>query len=232
MSKKDQSNLNQEEQQITLMPYYDVWQKADQYLNLNTAIKRIGESVVICNEIVEFLNMQIDKIKFIETEIRLPYSQPLKLHSRYTRDQILAAFRFSSFDKKYHSYEGIAENGELNTELSFVDLVKPNQDFSPTTLYNDYAISENIFHWQSQNATIPKRGKGLSYINHEKNNKKILLFIREQKKDKYGKTMGYVFVGNMKFLESEGRKPMNIKWQLSEPLPHYLWKDSAKMSIG
>jgi hypothetical protein len=25
---------------------------------------------------------------------------------------------------------------------------------------------------------------------------------------------------------------MNIKWELSEPMPNYLWKESAKMSVG
>lgn len=228
----DLSRFNQEERQMALMLYYDVWQKANQHQSLDVAIRKIGESEVICNEIIEFLSLQIDKIKFLETEISLPYSQPLKLHSRYTRDQILAAFKFSSFEKQSSNREGVAENKDLNTELLFIDLVKSDQDFSPTTLYNDYAISESLFHWQSQNATIPERGKGLSYINQEENNKRILLFIREQKKDTYGRTMGYVFVGNAKYFESEGRKPMNIKWQLSEPLPHYLWKDSAKMFVG
>ena len=44
--------------------------------------------------------------------------------------------------------------------------------------------------------------------------------------------MGYIFVKNADFIESEGRKPMNVQWRLSEPMPHYLWKDSAKMSVG
>jgi hypothetical protein len=39
-----------------------------------------------------------------------------------------------------------------------------------------------------------------------------------------------VFVGKAKFIDSEGEKPMNITWELAEPMPHYLWKDSAKMS--
>jgi hypothetical protein len=34
------------------------------------------------------------------------------------------------------------------------------------------------------------------------------------------------------FKETEGAKPMNIKWELSEPMPNYLWKESAKMSVG
>ena len=43
--------------------------------------------------------------------------------------------------------------------------------------------------------------------------------------------MGYVFIGEGTFKENEGEKPMNIKWKLNEPMPNYLWKESAKMSV-
>ena len=99
-------------------------------------------------------------------------------------------------------------------------------------MYDDYAISETLFHWQSQNSSRPDIGKGLSYINHKENSKKILLFIREKANDEKGNTMGYVFIGEGNFKENEGEKPMNIKWELNEPMPNYLWKESAKMSVG
>ena len=67
--------------------------------------------------------------KSIEKEIQLPYEQPLKLHGRYTREQILTAFGFSSFDKKASNREGVAENKKLNTELLFINLIKSEEDF-------------------------------------------------------------------------------------------------------
>ena len=106
----------------------------------------------------------------------LGFESPLDLYCNYTRDQILVAFGMSSFDKKSSNREGVAENKKLNTEILFVDLIKSEEDFSPTTMYNDYAVSETLFHWQSQNQTRSDYGKGLSYINHLEDNKKILLF--------------------------------------------------------
>ena len=99
-------------------------------------------------------------------------------------------------------------------------------------MYNDYAISDKIFHWQSQNSSKPELGRGLSYINHEKNDRLVLLFVRERNKDEFGNTMAYVFLGVSNYLEHYGSKPMNIKWELNEPMPPYLWKDSAKMAVG
>jgi glycosyltransferase involved in cell wall biosynthesis len=50
--------------------------------------------------------------------------------------------------------------------------------------------------------------------------------------DEYGNTMGYVFVGDGKLKDYYGSKPMSINWQLSEPIPNYLWKESAKLAVG
>jgi hypothetical protein len=217
---------------MLLMLYYDVWQNHGLFKSLEESIKAIGKNKVLVKEIIEVLEILIDKVDFKEIEIQLPYNQPLKVHARYTRDQILAAFGLSTFDRKSPSREGVAENVNLNTELLFINLIKSEENFSPTTMYDDYAISETLFHWQSQNSSRPNIGRGLSYIKHQENDKKILLFIREKANDEKGNTMGYVFIGEGNFKENEGEKPMNIKWELNEPIPSYLWKESAKMSIG
>ncbi len=224
--------LNEDEKTMCLMLHFDVWQNARGFHSLEESVRAIGRNKTLNKELIEVLEVLIDKIDFIEGEIELPFSQPLKLHSRYTREQILAAFGFSTFEKKSSNREGVAENKNLNAELLFIDLIKSEKDFSPSTLYEDYAISETIFHWQSQNATSSEKGKGLSYINHHSKGKKVLLFVRERNKDEYNNTMSYVFLGDGKLIDYYGSKPMNINWELREPMPPYLWKDSAKMAVG
>ncbi|SOE19816.1 Helicase conserved C-terminal domain-containing protein [Spirosomataceae bacterium TFI 002] len=226
------SKLNEQERQMLLMLHYDIWQKAGGFESLELSIKEIGKNAVLVDEIIEVLELLIDKVDFKEIEIDLPYNQPLKVHARYTRDQILAAFRLSTFDRKSPSREGVAENSDLNTELLFINLIKSEENFSPTTMYDDYAINESLFHWQSQNSAGPETPKGLSYIKHKSDKKKILLFVREKNNDEFGNTMGYVFVGEGLLKDYYGAKPMSIKWQLNEPLPHYLWKDAAKLRVG
>lgn len=226
------TDFNEPERIMLLMLHYDVWQKAAVFESLEESIKEIGRNKTLVKEIIEVLEFLIDRIDFREYEIELPFQQPLKLHARYTRDQILVAFGLSTFEKKSSNREGVAENKDLNIELLFIDLIKSEEDFSPTTMYNDFAISETLFHWQSQNQTRNDVGKGLTYINHQKLGKRILLFIREKAHNQYSNTMGYVFIGEANFIESEGSKPMNIKWELNEPIPMSLWKDSAKMNVG
>ncbi len=224
--------FNSEEKSMLLMLHYDVWKKAALYSSLEVSIRTIGENLTLVSEIKAVMGILIDKIDFKELNINLPFTQPLKLHARYTRDQILAAFGLSTFERKSPNREGVAEKVDINTELLFVNLYKSEENFSPTTMYDDYAISETIFHWQSQNAASPEMGKGLSYVNQKVNGKNILLFIREKSKDEYGNTMGFVFIGKVMLKSYYGSRPMNINWELSEPIPHYLWKDSAKLSVG
>jgi len=96
-------------------------------------------------------------------------------------------------------------------------------------MYEDYALNKNLFHWQTQNSASPNTPKGQAYINSEKN---VLLFVREQAKDEYGFTMGYVFLGVAIFQKHSGEKPMNIEWKLEEAMPAYILKESQKLAVG
>lgn len=220
------------EQKMLLMLHFDCWPGKHPFNKIEDSIKAIGENKQLNDEIIEVLSLLKNQINFEEFEHRLPYEYPLNVHARYTRDQILTAFGLSTFDKKSSNREGVAENKKLKTEILFIDLIKSEEDFSPTTRYDDYAINDLLFHWQTQNQTRNDSGKGLTYINHKKLGKKILLFAREQARNEYSNTNGYVFLGEGSIKEHYGSKPMSIVWQLSHPIPHFLWKESAKMAVG
>lgn len=220
-------------QTMAIMLYYDFYQNAIEGLDLEEGIRQIGKNKAFVDEMKSYLTIKMDLIGFEEIPfVEMDHAFPLKIHSRYTRDQILVALGLTTIDKKSSNREGVALNKELNVEALFVNLKKSEEDFSPTTMYDDYAINETKFHWQSQNQTSPESPKGISYINQEKKGKTIILFIRESKQDADGFTQGYVFIGPARYLEHEGSKPMSIKWELQEPMPHYLWKDAAKLVAG
>ena len=224
-----------EEEILLLMLHYDLWREAGPklgYKTLTESVTALRSNPVIVSELEELVDYLINQIDFVEKDIQLPFACPLKVHSRYTRDQILAALQLHTFEKASSNREGVALNKELNVEALFITLKKSEKDYSPTTLYDDYAINEYLFHWQSQNATSPESPKGQSYLKHQELDKTILLFVREQNDDEYGNTMSYVFLGDASFMKSSGSKPMNIEWKLKEPMPAYLWKESGKLAVG
>lgn len=225
-------NLTLEEKSMATMVYYDFYQKASQGVSLSEAILNIGSNVDFVKELSELIEVKLNLIYFEEMPCSQPAHFPLHIHGRYTREQILIAMGLSTYEKQSSNREGVALNKTTNTEALFVNLKKSEEDFSPTTLYDDYAISDTLFHWQSQNQTAFDSEKGLSYINHAQRHKNILMFVRESKEDAFGFTQGYVFLGPAQFVSFEGSKPMSIKWELHEPIPNYLWKESAKMLVG
>lgn len=228
----DVNSLSESEQKMCLMLYYDIWHQAALFPSLSEGIRAIGQNPVLTQEIIDVLEYLEDRTDFREIDIELGFEQPLKVHSRYTREQILAAFGLSTFEQKSTNREGNAIARETNTELLFITLTKSEEDFSPTTMYEDFAISESIFQWQTHNAAGPHTQRGQNYINHMEIGRKILLFVRERNLDEYGNTMGSVFLGEAVIVDYEGSQPMTIRWRLKTPMPAYLWKDTAKMAIG
>lgn len=218
---------------LTLMVYYDFYQSPNQEGTVAQAILKIGKNRDFVQEMKELLEYKIDQINFEEFPYSHPnFTFPLRIHARYTREQIFVAMGLSTYEKQSSIREGVAQNKALNMEALFVNLQKTEEDFSPTTMYDDYAISETLFHWQSQNKTSPESTVGKSYIHQESIGKEILLFIRETPRTSYKSTQGFVFIGPTKYVSHKGSKPMSIKWKLQEPIPNYLWKESAKMVNG
>jgi len=223
------------ENQMALMAHYDFWAKAGHafaFSSLQESLSALGKDKQLMAECEEVLDLVLDSLDTAELVMKLETPSALAVHARYSRDQILAAFGANTFEKKSSSREGVIDIKKLNVELLFVTLKKSDKKFSPTTMYHDYAINEYLFHWQSQNATRPDRGKGQEYIQHQKLGKKIILFVREQESDENGKTMGFINIGLVNIESYHGSKPMNITWRLTEPLPAYLWDDAAKLAVG
>ena len=144
------------------------------------------------------------------------YPEVLELYGCYSREEIFALFDRQTGEKKMQGVASGAFNiDELNTELFFVTLNKSDKDFSPTTQYNDYFISENRFHWQSQN-TMSHSNAGERYVNQNKNGRRFILFVREDKKDGFGNTSPYFCMGLVDYISSHGDFPMNIEWKMEK----------------
>jgi hypothetical protein len=100
----------------------------------------------------------------------------------------------------------------------FVTLNKTEKDYSPTTMFEDYAIDESQFHWQSQNSTTESTDVGKRYLTSNTNGHLLLLFARVDKDGPVGSNP-YYFLGPVQYLSHTGSKPMSILWRLSIPMP-------------
>lgn len=226
---------NKDQEKFALMFYYDIWQQGIGHFGFDSiyqGIHEINNYHFIKNEIAEIVDYQWDNLNRTNPAPSIEFDVSLELHARYSRDQILTAFKKSTPERPFPSQEGVISLPEINAEILLVTLNKSDKDFSESTQYEDYAISETIFHWQSQNRVSPESPVGTSYINQGKIGKTLLLFVRETKKDNFGFTCPYYYLGPVDYRSHKGSRPMSIKWELAEPMPADLFKAAAKMAAG
>lgn len=146
----------------------------------------------------------------------------LQIHASYTREQIMLALGLGSFEKSHTCREGVLHIEDRKIHVFFADIHKDERLFSPTTLYEDYAISPTIFHWQSQSNTAPHSKIGQSYIKHKDLGYTILLFIRNNKKTTEGISAPYVFLGPVEYIKHAGSKPISFHWSVCHPIPAHI----------
>ncbi|BBZ32967.1 DUF3427 domain-containing protein [Mycolicibacterium confluentis] len=144
---------------------------------------------------------------------------PLALHATYSREEILAGLGWVS-DKRTPSTmrEGVAWCAAANADAFLITLKKSDTDYSPTTMYRDFALSADLFHWESQSTTTSASPTGQRYINHRERGSHVLLFVREMKTNALG-AAPYIFLGPADYVSHEGERPMAITWRLRRAMP-------------
>ena len=85
---------------------------------------------------------------------------------RYTRvplSTVLAAFGRMTFERHNRLRQGVDFDPITRSDLFFVTLEKAEGHYSPSTMYRDYAIAPDLFHWESQSTTSVQSPTGQRY---------------------------------------------------------------------
>lgn len=217
------TDLSNVEQKQLLMFYYDLYQQAGVFEDLQQMVDELSNDAAFCQELSEVMSLLMARCATLEADDNsgLP-DFPLRLHARYTRDQIRVALGTSTLKRMSSSREGMERNKALNVEAMYVDIIKDREEGSNTN-YDDHAISVNEFLWDTQNSVSPQSPTGQNYIHSRQT---MLLFVREQSNfaDDKSRTMGYIYLGKAQFVDykynavSYGRQ-MQIRWHMLEPMP-------------
>ena len=229
----DFTALSELEQRMLQMFYVTVWGKAAESWTSDEVLDNLyalSDSPMLLGELLDLLRYRYEQIDFIDEPVELGFDCPLDLHCTYTRDQLLVALDFL---KPATVREGVKWLPEKQMDVFFVTLNKADKDYSPTTMYHDYSINENLFHWQSQSTTAADSPTGQRYIHHRERGSKVLLFVREFKADRItGGAEAYTFLGTANYVKHSGSRPMNITWKLDRPIPAKFLKKTNKLVVG
>ena len=217
----DASAYSDEEKIMRNMLYYTFYKKhPGKY-----GFKDIDEGIysVLCepfvrDEVLQILEYNRRHIGFIAGRNEYSYVCPLDLHCRYNTNQIMAAYGVFTETQSPEFREGVKYLAEKRTDIFLINLNKSEKDFSPSTMYEDYAINDRLFHWQSQSQDRQSSVQIQRYIHHKDTGNLISLFIREYKKTG-SYTAPFTFLGNADYVRHEGEKPVSFIWRLHNPLP-------------
>lgn len=231
----DETRHNSRQTSWLRMFYYTIWQKPlpnAGFSSLADAIKKLAANPVILGEIMDILKYCRERISFVGGELAGGFASSLELHCTYSRDQVLAALDVYTDQSMPAMREGVKYLAGLKTDVFFITLNKAEKDYSPSTMYNDYSISEDLFHWQSQSTTSEASPTGQRYINHRQMGSQILLFVREYKRDAHGLAAPYTCLGLADYVQHEGSRPMNVIWRLHRPIPARFMNKTNKLITG
>ena len=142
---------------------------------------------------------------------------PLVLHARYEIREILTAVGWLNSERRQPFQSGTLALAADKVELLFVTLDK-SEGYHSRIAYHDYAISPELFHWQTQNSAGMDTPAGRRYAESLENGWRFLLFVRETRDH------AYFAIGEVSQVSIEGDRPMSIVWRLETPLSAELFR--------
>lgn len=213
------------EQLMLGMFHYTVWDDRPQKSYKESLERLILRNKDIALELLEIIelnkkNIRLKEIAYEEEHI------PLDIYASYTMEQVLVALGKTTEKSKYPMREGVLYIEEHHTDLFFITINKNEEDYLPSTMYNDYAINRELFHWESQSSTSIDSPTGIRYTQNRSSKHKVLLFVRENKKE-HKVTAPYRFLGNARYLSHEGSKPVQIIWKMDHLIPERIIRESS-----
>jgi superfamily II DNA or RNA helicase len=213
-----------------LIQHFSVWGRDSGMDSLAESVNRLARNPYHRDELEELLRYRLGRVTSVAPTAALPFLCPLTLHASYTRDEILAALGVWTLSQRRDMREGVLYVRELPTDLFLFTLNKTEKEYSPTTMYQDYAIGEDLFHWQSQSTTSETSPTGRRYVEQRANGHTVLLFAREDNR-RNGLACPYSFLGPADYVSHAGSRPMSIVWKLRHALPAKLYRRFARLAI-
>lgn len=225
-------NFSDIEKKVWQMLQFTIWEKKHEdcgFKDLLEGFRKIAKSKNMLHELIELLEYNYNNIDFMDVPLNTKYSCPLDVYCSYNQKQIFSALgclesgRFQG---------GVRYLKNIKTYVLLVTINKSEKEYSPTTMYKDYSVGKDLFHWQSQNMSTPEKGEGERLINHKNNDISIMLFVREYRDTKYGTATPYTFLGLADLVSWSGSKPINIIWKLHNSIPSKFLKVTNQLLAG
>lgn len=227
------AELGMREQTFARMLFFTLWDDGGGFQTYDAGLDYLRGYQFVCSEIRQIVKLGVVASKHAAKGLGTGLQHvPLLSHATYRREEVLAALQYGSLElgKNVQHREGVAWCQSTSTDAFFVTLNKDDKKHSATTMYKDYAISPELFHWESQNATSPGSPTGRRYLDRGSHGSNILIFTRDSADDETGLTVPYTCLGQVDYVQHTGEKPIAITWKLHRPMPADVYATAAAVA--
>lgn len=191
-------------------------------IQLPAAWSLLSRHPQVITELAQLFDVLAQRIDHLGAVLPDAPRVPLRVHARYTRVEILAAFGSGSDARVAPWQSGVNWFGDERTDVFAFTIDKSSGSFSPTTRYRDYAINRELIHWESQSITRADSDTGRRYVEHARRGTQVLLFARLRQDER-----AFWCLGPATYVKHESERPMQIVWRLAHPLPGDLFQSFA-----
>ena len=213
-----------------LVAHYRIWGKPGPKLgmaNLEESFRRAGNNPTILNDLEEILVWSDEESRIGPASTSLPFPCTLELHAAYGSDEIKAALGGATFESAGVTGVGWLHFRPIKTIVALVTFQKTEKEFSPSTMYQDYPISRELLHWETQAQTTQISESAQNLIHHEERGYTMLFFVRTRKKV-VGVTSPFTFFGPAKLVSHQSERPIQMVWRLAHPMPVEMFEENRR----
>ena len=202
------------------MLLFSLWPSLD-FVDYEEPLQIARSEPAFISEVLELMELSLDRADHMPQHLAGELAwNPLRSHSHYSREELCAALDYASLTSKPSNMrEGVFYASGLNTDALLVTVQKDASEFSASTMYEDYAISPELFHWESQSRTTLSSPTGQRYVTQRDTGSNVLIFMRPQRTGTVAKAAPYLLLGMADYVQHQGEKPISITWKLRRPMP-------------
>jgi superfamily II DNA or RNA helicase/HKD family nuclease len=227
-------DLDEDERRFARMLFFSLWPDGRGFATYNEGFTALRRELAVRDELTAVIELAFDQTRHLALPMAGTLaSSPLRVHARYQREEILTALDYARLEGTggpqrlpNSMREGVMWSEAWQSDAFLITLQKSETDYSPTTMYRDYAISPTLFHWESQSVTSVASPTGQRYLTHTANGTHIMLFARQHKADVVG-TAPYLFLGLASYVSHSGDRPIGITWRLHHPMPTEMFTEAS-----
>jgi superfamily II DNA or RNA helicase/HKD family nuclease len=215
-------DLSAREQLLARMLFFTFWPSGAAYRHYQDGLDLLAQNPAVQAEAAEVVDLALSRAQHVARPLEAGLQHlPLQTHAHYSREEILAGLGNARLDGRRPStfQSGVLWVEEANTDALLITLRKSERDYSPSTMYRDYAISGDLFHWESQSTTSLASPTGQRYLGQGEQGRHVVLFARQTKQTEWGTPAPYLCLGPAEYVEHRGERPIAITWRLRYPIP-------------